>query len=282
MRNKNTTLKLGIILTAVTGLLIAVTGAIAITAVNRSMRQQALEEAEEKYRMLLDRNLATHYYFSHVVKPRLFEWTEPIRPDDYFDPTWMSSTYAVREIDRYFHTLNPQDYRYKECAVNARSPMNEADEYERAFLQKLNSDPGLETRRAIRNLDDGPYFTVLRKGEVLEESCLRCHGNPVDAPGGLLDVYGGERSFHRKTGDAVSAISIAIPLSEAYAGADRNSFHLSILLAVLLIALFILQSWIYWRFLFRPLAGIRQRTIDITTNGGQLGEQIQSVWRRTQ
>ncbi|MFP4194246.1 MAG: hypothetical protein ACOCY3_02230 [Desulfosalsimonas sp.] len=50
-------------------------GAGIILTVNTEMREQALEEAESKSRILLDRNLATHTYFTHQLKPKLFEWS---------------------------------------------------------------------------------------------------------------------------------------------------------------------------------------------------------------
>jgi hypothetical protein len=61
----------------------------------------------------------------------------------------MSSTYAVREIDKYFKSLEPGEYYYKECAIDARSPENEADEYEKSFIEELNANPELMTRSVI-------------------------------------------------------------------------------------------------------------------------------------
>ena len=58
-----------------------------------------------------------------------------------------------------------------------------------------------------------PYFVVLRRGEVMEQTCLRCHSTPAQAPTGLIAKYGPQKSFDRHVGDVVSAISIRIPLS---------------------------------------------------------------------
>ncbi len=77
--------------------------------------------------LILDRNLAIHTYFNHDLKPAVFELTEPIIEDGYFDPTWMSSTYAVREIEGYFQDLNSYNFYYKEAAIDTRSPKNEVD-----------------------------------------------------------------------------------------------------------------------------------------------------------
>jgi len=157
-----------------------------IGLVNHKARQQALTEAKLKSRIILERNLATHTYFSHKLKPKLFQLTEPIRSEAYFEPTWMSSTYAVREIDNYFKSLNNSDYYYKECAVNARNPHNEADTHERRFIRELNGNPELTERSEIRDMGGKPYFVTMRRGEVMEASCLRCHTSPDRAPADLV------------------------------------------------------------------------------------------------
>jgi hypothetical protein len=55
-------------------------GILFIVLLNIEMKRQALIEAESKAQILLDRNLATHTYFSHQLKPKLFQLTDPIAP----------------------------------------------------------------------------------------------------------------------------------------------------------------------------------------------------------
>ncbi|MFW6115665.1 MAG: c-type heme family protein [Chloroflexota bacterium] len=270
-------LRLRLVLRVAAGVMFVAVGLAAVLLTRAHMRDQALFEAESKARILLDRNLATHTYFSHQLKPRLFEWTDPFRDEDYFDPTWMSSTYAVREIDKYFQSLNPADYYYKESAVDARNPENEADAYEAWFLQELNENPDLAERSLVRTLDDQPYFVTLRRGEVLEESCLRCHSAPAAAPQGLLDQYGSDRSFGRQIDDIgaiVSAISIRVPLAEAFHDADRFAGQLSLVLLAILIALFGAQAWLYDTFLFAPVEALRGQALRIAVGDRRLGGQI--------
>jgi hypothetical protein len=263
-------------------LLLNVTVAVAFVAVsvlliymvNREQREQALIQAESKARVMLDQNLATHTYFTHQLKPNVMELTEPVRSWDYFDPTWMSSTYAVREMDKYFKELSEEDYYYKEGAINARSPENEADEYERAFIKELNVDPELTERSAIRMLDGQPYFVTLRSGEVMEAICLQCHSTPDNAPGDLVEQYGPERSFGRQVGEVVSAISIRIPLATAYAHADRLSLTLSGLFLLFLIGLFTTQFLLSRQWLFKPLESLRSKALEISTNSDRVGEEI--------
>jgi hypothetical protein len=262
------------------GVIFVAVGIAVVLLVRQHMRAQALTEAELKARIILDHNLATHTYFSHQLKPYLFEWTAPLQDEEYFAPVWMSSTYAVREVEKYFQSLSSADYYYKEAAINARMPANEADAYERQFLEELNEEPELTDRSLVRTLDGQPYFVTLRRGETMEASCLRCHSVPEAAPEGLVDAYGAERSFNRELGEVASAISIRIPLSEAYATADRFAWRLSLVLLGLLIALFVAQSWLSQRFFFAPVDKIRERAFQIAVNETQLGAQIPVPWGR--
>jgi signal transduction histidine kinase len=245
-----------------------------IVLVQRQARQQALNEAESKALLLLNRNLATHFYFSQEIKPKLMEWTEPFRTEDYFEPSWMSSTYAIRQIDKYFQELSPTGYYFKDAAISARSPENEADSYERAFLDDLAADPELEQRSDIYTINGVPYYVVMRRGEIMEDSCLQCHSEADVAPGDLVDFYGPERSFHRSVGDIVHTASIRIPLDAAFAEGNKFSYKLSSLLLALLLGLFAVQLWLNARLLHVPLGRMRDKALQIAAGGEHLGEEI--------
>jgi hypothetical protein len=274
MAKKKIQINLNTFIQITLGLMFLVAAVMIIFLVNRNMRQQALVEAESKARIILDLNLATHTYFSQQLKPKVFEVTDTLLSNDYFEPTWMSSTYAIREIYKYFISIRKMDYYYKECAINARSPDNEANADERAFLEELGKNSELTVRSGVLFLDGKPYFFVLRRGEVMEKSCLRCHGNPESAPKNLVRYYGPQRSFHRKVEDVVSAISIRVPLSTAYAEANHFSLRLSGLLLIILLGLFAIQFWLNKRFVFTPLTLIHNKTIRILADDKNLGEKI--------
>ena len=246
-----------------------------ITLVNREMRNEALSDAREKTRILLERNLATHHYFSQELKPKLFDTIAGSKSKDYFDPTWMSSTYAIRQIDKYFNSLDKNgDYYYKECAVNARSPQNEADDYERAFIEELNEKPDLLSRSEIRTIGDVDFFVTLRRGEAMEQSCLRCHSAPDNAPGDLVAQYGSERSFNRSIGEAVSAISIRVPLAKTYAATRATAIKLSVMLMVILSLTFSVLYFFTKRLVLQPLKIIKKTSAEISFNPEHLGDTI--------
>ena len=261
-------------------LLFVLTTSLVSLAVFDVMRKQALAEAESKARILLNQNLAIHSFYTEILKPQLFEFTDSFRPDSYFDPSWMSSSYAVRQIGKRFKDINQSDfygdYYIKDAAFNARSPENEADEIELAFLRELRSNSELVMRTSTRTIDGIPYMQYLRRGEVLADSCIQCHGDPDQAPAGLVDIYGPSRSFNRQAeiGEVVSVISIRVPLAASFAMVERFSLHLSGVLLTLLAGLFLVQYWVSKRLFYAPIALIRDMAIKVATDEDRLGEQV--------
>ncbi len=268
------TLSIGFYVNIIIGAIFLISTVLVVFIINQKMRQQALLEAETKATLILNRNLATHTYFSHNLKPSLFEFTEPYRSKEYFDPTWMSSTYAIREIGNYFKSLATDEYYYKECAVNARSPENEADEYERHFIEAINNNKQVVKQSAIRVLDGKKYFVLLYRGEVMERSCLRCHDTPERAPEDLVGRYGAERSFFRSEGEVVSAVSIRIPVDIPYARANRITWELSGGMLIILSVLFVCQYFVHRQVVTLPLNRIQQKAIQISNSQDRIGEKL--------
>lgn len=210
-----------------TFLLVAV---VVVVALNVSLHALARREAREKAEIIVARSLATHFYFTEELKPHVFKLSKVVEGSDHFDPVWMSSTYAVRDIQARFEELVEDDYYYKECAVNARSPEYEADSVEVDFLKRANADSDLTEESLVRTFDGEPYLVLMERGEQMVEACMLCHSDPALAPKDLVAEYGPERSFGRSLGEYSSAISVRIPLAQAYKAADGTSRALSLVL----------------------------------------------------
>ena len=273
MHSKLSNLKIATYLNLCIGLVFTIVSVAILYAVNQTMRMESLRDARVMADILLERSLATHHYFNVELKPKLFNSPELSLPDDYFEQTWMSSTYAIRQIDKYFRQASPYgDYYYKESAINARSPQNEADEFEKAFIAELNSGSDLHYRSEVRTIGGKEYFVVLHKGETMEASCLRCHGTPENAPAGMLAKYVSGRSFGRRAGEVVSSTSIRVPLASAYAPVQTVTTKLLAILLGALIVIFILQYLLTKRIILQPLKAIKDRSLELAS-GRYQGEQ---------
>ena len=110
MSGRTRSVRLGIFLNGGMGIVFLIAAVIVVISVNYGMRQQALIEAQSKARIILDRNLATRTYFSKIMKPSIFTWSEPFRTEKNSAPTWMSSNYTIHEIEKYFKSFDPSEY----------------------------------------------------------------------------------------------------------------------------------------------------------------------------
>ncbi|MFZ2447647.1 MAG: DUF3365 domain-containing protein [Syntrophobacteraceae bacterium] len=256
------------------GLLFALATLITLLAVRDELMKQAVVEAESKARIILTHEIAAHEYFSQELRPTLLEWSKPFRDEDYFEASWMSSSYALRRIGLRFNDLIPEDYYEKICTIDARNPGNEANDYERDFILELNRDPYLVKKSKVEMIDGQPYFVVVRRGLVMEESCLQCHGDPSKAPAGLIAQYGSERGFNRTLDKTVTAISVRVPLKETYAEAATFSIRLSGLFFTVLVFLFLIQHLLQRRLFLAPLQKIHDKALQIAASDLHLGERI--------
>lgn len=255
----------------VTLLLVYLIGAAALVyLVNINTKKQALTNAERYSLLILDRNVATHAFFNNVLKTSLYD----LLNEHFFEPTWMSSTFFVNSVASDYGFFGEDGLYYKEASINARNPANEADPFEREFITQLNQDAKLTVSSEIRDYKGEPFFTVLRRGQVVKEQCLLCHGEPADAPAGIVAHYGRDRGFQRTPGSTVSAISIRIPLAMAYQDANIFSFKLSAVLLVLLLAIFLIHFTISDRLLFRPISQLHHQAQKIAADPEHLGAEL--------
>ncbi len=257
------------------GLVFALAAVVTVLLVRDELTRQAIAGAQDKARILLDNDFAIHRYITDELRPKMFEWRAAHREgEDYFEPSWMSASYALRRINQSYRQINHDSYYQKHCAIGARNPENEANDYERDFIVRANKDPNLVTSSKIGVFDGKPCLLFLRRGLVMQKPCLQCHGRPEDAPTGLIDLYGAQRGFNRELGKTVSAFSVRIPLQGFYGEAKSFSLRLSWLFLTVLGCLFLVQHILQRRLFFNPLGKIHEKALQIAASDEHLGERI--------
>lgn len=256
-------------------LLIFIPSFILIVITNLFMKNFAYQEAYNKMEIMMIRTNAIHQYLNETARPVVFEIMEQYQvPNSFFRPEIMSSTYAVREINRIFAGNIETDYYFKEIAINPRNPKNEANEFEAEILLMFNNDSTITEYQAKEVIDGQLYFRYIKKGETLEDYCMVCHSNPELAPQGLVDIYGDERGFHREVGEVVSAQSIMIPLTEAYQTANRLSLAYGGILLAFMSGVAVFLYGYTDRLIFSRIDRLKQHFDNITTGRAEIQEQM--------
>ncbi len=247
-----------------------------LLVVNIQLRHHAIGAAENKARLILQEKQAVINYVIKDLRPGLFKLIKENGVDaSYFEPSWMSATYVNRILMQYFNDSAFSDYYYKNAAVNARSPQNEADKYERSFLEKVRKNPKMDTWSDIVDFKGQPFFIYMQVNESkFSTGCMKCHSNPQNAPAGLVALYGSERSFDKKTGEIASVLSLRIPLSDVYASINSLTVGLFLIIGIILSIVFFIQWFFVKKTLIAPIKQITAKSSDIAGDERLLGEEI--------
>jgi PAS domain S-box-containing protein len=155
--------------------------------------------------LALNFDLAIRGYVAETIRPLMFDLVD----EGEFKPEAMSTSFVAREIFNKVRTKFP-DYIIKFSAENPRNPANRAGLEELKMIKFFSENPQEKVWTGEIKLGNKPYFAKF-SAMRMEPACLRCHGNPADAPEELLEIYGSEASFNMPLGKVAGMDTIAIP-----------------------------------------------------------------------
>ncbi|MBW2604856.1 MAG: PAS domain S-box protein [Deltaproteobacteria bacterium] len=160
---------------------------------------------KQQLRLALNFDLAIREYAAETIRPLMFNFV----PESQFIPEVMSTSFIARHIFEKVTQKFP-DYIIKFASVNPRNPLNQAGPEELNMIDYFNENPDNEIWTGETIIGGRKYlatFSAMR----MEKACLRCHGDPADAPYELIERYGADRSFYRPLGEVVGLDTVAIP-----------------------------------------------------------------------
>jgi len=169
--------------------------------------KRVTEVVEHQASMALKFDLAIRKYVGNNIRPLMYE----LVGEDDFVPETMSTSYVARTIFEDVRSEFP-DYIIKFSSDNPRNPANQAGPEELNVIEYLNNNPNLKTWKGIISINDRQYM-VNFSARRMKESCLRCHGDPKDAPASLIEKYGSTAGFHRPIGEIIGLDTVAIPMT---------------------------------------------------------------------
>ncbi len=184
--------------------------------------QRAKEEAKEKATMVLSFLDATRKYMKEVQKPIVTK----IVGKDRFYPDLMSGFVASRNIFERFSKVLPA-YKFKQATIDPLNPKNKADEKEIELIREFKKNPNLSIKEGNITKNGVRYFYIARPIRVESKKCLRCHGDPKDAPEDQVRMYGDKNGYHWEEGDTVASYIVYIPMQKALAKAKSASVSLA-------------------------------------------------------
>jgi len=185
----------------------------------------AVSEAQKAALDVLLSHKAVHRYVAETQRPEIYRLKEEgILYQEYFSPKVMSFTYIARSVKELINKERenvglPPVY-FKLAADNPRNPINQADAYESALLARMNRGELKEIREVVQQNGE-PTLHVAVPVDRSSTGCLKCHGDPKDAPAELVAMYGSERGFYENPNSIRALISIRIPLAPSLREANE-------------------------------------------------------------
>ena len=210
--------------------------------------QSEIENERIQIQDVLVQVQAIRHYISNDQKEEIYKLQNKGNISfDYFTSALLSSTYSANKINDYYNEIKRSKLLpttdIKFASANARNPLNQANEEEKAILELFDNNK-IDSFEKIKKTQKEDILYIALPTKRLEAKCMKCHSTPEAAPSDLLEKYGRKAGFGEKLGGLKALISIEKPLTQAYDRANQQTIKASfyILIATLIFIFF------YYRF----------------------------------
>jgi hypothetical protein len=107
------------------------------------------------------------------------------------------SMIANKGATRAIFRVTSDDYRQED---------NVPDEFELSAIKAFKEDKLLEF---VEQNENGTYRYA--RPVLVQQECLKCHGDPEDAPPAVIEKYGSQKAFGYKVGQVRGIVSVSLP-----------------------------------------------------------------------
>jgi HAMP domain-containing protein len=249
-------LKFNIILILVFGAGIGIAAYISRNFLERSAREQVLQQA----RLMIGAASGMRTYTSVQVGPMLEAHQKSVKT---FLPQTIPS-FAATETFNYLRSSYP-DYTYKEATLNPTNLRDRAVDWEADIIERFRNNPKLPENTGERVVPGGRSLFVARPIRV-EPPCLQCHSTPAAAPAAMVKAYGMNNGFGWKLGDTVGAQIVSVPMSVPLAIAEQAFRNLVVYLGGVALVTLLLLDLALIVVVIRPVSRLAA-TADQISNG---------------
>jgi methyl-accepting chemotaxis protein len=227
----------------------------------------AMDEAKSKGHLVFDYLQSSRLYFKKHQRPKIFE----LAGRDTFIPDIMSGFALTRGVWNEFQKRN-SDYAFKQATIDPLHQDNKADKYDMTIIDKFSKDMDLKRDEGQIEKNGSAYYYYAEPIKV-SRGCLRCHGDPANAPQEQIDLYGTENGYHWEEGTVASAYVIYVPLQNALNEAKKDAINLvAIGAAGVLVIMLIIWIFFSW-YVVKPVSMLEKRATEISL-GKNLSEPI--------
>jgi len=212
------------------------------------LEEFTLQEAKNRVTNVLTQYHAIQHFNKTVQKPQIYNLQkEGVISKDYFDPSLMSSSFIASHVaTEHQKFLKEQGLNthieLKFASKNPTNPINKATPYEAKVLENMESN-NLEYFLETIEKDGHKQLFYAYATNKNTPSCLRCHGDPKDAPADMIEKYGSKNGFFEKEGDVRAIVALYTPLDTEDTEKDVFFYFVLALLFATFLIIFILMRF---------------------------------------
>jgi len=175
-------------------------------------KELAIKDTKQEAISMLNTINAIRSYVDEIQRPIINDLKNTHFKENFFDSRILSSSSIAQYI--YDKQLLEKElkYEYKLVATNPLNPIHQANEFETEILNKFREGKIKDYFSLIKEKNQSYFFIAMPIGKN-KKSCLQCHGNPKDAPRGMIEQYGDTSGFYEKIDDLRAMIYLKIAIS---------------------------------------------------------------------
>ncbi len=220
--------------------------------------ENAMDDARTQGSIVFNMIDSSRMYFKKHQRPLIGKLVEK----DRFYPEIMSGFVVSRGVWDIFEERFP-GYKFKQATLDPLYLPNKADVDEIKLIEMFEENKNLIDKEGVMTKGDRHFYYFARP-IMVTAACLRCHGNPEEAPKDQLEIYGTTNGYDWHNGQIVSTSIVYVPLDRAMAAAKKSATSLFAMGATGILVL----MGVMWFFLSRgvvsPLAKLEQKTTQIS------------------
>ncbi len=164
----------------------------------------------------------------------------------YENPLFFSGTFLTQKLHDYTIPLQlktgKEATRFNYASLNPLNPLNKASQYEEEIFKEMLGN-NLEKFSALIEEKDKPYLFYATYFGTMDKMCLRCHGDPQDAPANQIKRYGSQSGYNFNEGDPSALIIIRSPLEESLSKMNRQMIKISLIILIVFLVLYTTSEW---------------------------------------
>jgi HAMP domain-containing protein len=227
-------------------------------------KQQVLAQANRELELLVDMVRSIQGYVAADLRPYLLE-------RGLFHSAGFSGIVATSLVAEKFKGYQPR-YYIKNASDNPLNPDNRPQPFELRLLERFRTDRKLDGLTEAGVLD-GRRLLVHAAPKTSKAGCLRCHGDPREAPAEITSQFGTEAGYHYVPGQVVGVSVVGVPMADVDAVAMQRSLTLAVALTVFFALVLLAVRLVVRHSVLIPISRLTERAHSVAR--GELEEPVE-------